>query len=346
LDFKTKISHQLEQPKPKPLLAVYDLAVLPYSFDIVHFICNAEIERIKNACDSIKFIFVAHANDPAPDRLDLVGKENYWQYIYNVMLECVRCYSGKKSILIFNNREEFVDFYESMEDSNTTFPTSYDPKNPPWYSGQNKLPVHCFGYGIEYFRQSSRYYCISPPNDQISLAQKWLNKECDGRIPVTITLREYNFSTNRNSSIKDWQQLVESYPEKQYQFIVLRDYDSLYTTPSISGKNVSYCNEAVIDASFRAALYQECELNLGVNNGPMMLAMQNRSANFIIFKIVCNARGCKLEEAEKSTGLRFNNNIPSPSKFQKLVWETDDFKILKRETDEMLAKLAIQNFED
>tara|TARA_B100001057_G_scaffold481909_1_gene556502 strand:- start:436 stop:1485 length:1050 start_codon:yes stop_codon:yes gene_type:complete len=346
LDFKTKISRQLEQPKPKPLLAVYDLAVLPYSFDIVHFICNAEIERYTKSCDKVIFIFVCHESDPAPERSFLCrGKNNHWQYLYNILLASVRCYSRKKSILIFNNRKEFVEYFLKLDEKIPTFPSNYDPLNPPWLSGNKDLVPHCFAHGIEHFRKSSDFYCISPPNEQIKLARKWLSENVKDRHRITITLREYGFSTKRNSKISEWQKLVDSYSNEKYQFIVLRDYETLYDTRPLLGDNVTYCNEAVLDASFRAALYEECMLNLGVSNGPLMLAMQNKNSNFIIFKILCEERGCRLEDVEKYVGISYNENLPSMKEYQKVVWQTDDYKTLKKETDEMIARLAEGGFD-
>jgi hypothetical protein len=307
----------------------------------------AEIERRKYNLEKIDVVFVAHASDPSPVRLSYVTPENYRQFIYNLAIEQVRLLEYMGSLFVFDNRNEFIDFYTHHSKHYRVYPSDYRI-DLPVESFPQRAFAHQWTNIAPFLKQDPSLLCITPPKDQVVLVRKWMLKYCFPKIPITITLREWDdWADERNSKIGEWQKLTKHYEaDERFIFIIIRDYYKLYdVTDPLEGKNIVYCNEAAISNSFRAALYQEVTLNLFVSNGSGIYSVANSKAKYIFFSIHSSGRGATREALRDLLGLYYNESFQGASEFQKVVWERDVFEVLKRETDRMLkiieAKLGL-----
>ena len=142
----------------------------------------------------------------------------------------------------------------------------------------------------------------------VSLARKWIKKNIYPKIPITITIREWDsWAVERNSKIEEWQKLIDYFADdSRYLFIIMRDYYKLYDIDDpLIGDNIIYCNEATLSNSFRGAIYQESTLNLFVSNGPVATAITNIHTNYIFFSICSDGRGSKRETLKNVLGLYY-----------------------------------------
>lgn len=334
-----------EQYKFKRVLAIYDFIDLPHSNDIMTVLIAAEIERRKYNLEKIDVVFVAHSSDPSPLRHNYVTPQNYKQFIYNLAIEQVRLFKYVGSLFVFDNRNEFVDFYTHNSKYYKIYPYDYQV-NLPVESFIKRTSAHQWSNITNSLEQDSSLLCVTPPQDQIVLAQKWILKYCFPKIPITITLREWDdWADERNSKIEEWQKLVTYYSEfDQYIFIVIRDYYKLYDNfDPLQGQNVIYCNEAALSNSFRAALYQEATLNLFVSNGSAMYAVANKNVRYIFFSICSKGRGATRDALRDLLKLYYNESFQGSSVFQKVVWQRDFFDVLKKETEAMINKIKDKN---
>lgn len=333
-----------EEYKSKRVLVIYDFIDLPHSNDIITVLIAAEIERRKYNLEKIDVVFVAHASDPSPLRLSYVTPENYRQFIYNLAIEQVRLLEYGGSLFVFDNRNAFVDFYNNHSKHYRIYPSDYNIDIPVELIPE-RVSAHQWSNIAPFLQQDSSLLCVTPPFDQVKLARKWIIKYCFPKIPITITLREWDdWADERNSQLDEWQKFIQYYETKEeFIFIIVRDYYKLYDlTDPLTGKNIVYCNEAAISNSFRAALYQESTLNLFVSNGSSAYAVANSRTNYIFFSIYSNGRGAAKEVLRDVVGLYCNDSFQGASEFQKVVWERDRFEVLKRETEKMLKTIEIK----
>jgi hypothetical protein len=334
--------------KNKRILAVYDFIDMPYTYDISNFLLNSEIERRRLNLEKIDLLLVANDEYPkANGNQEYINSQNYKFMIYNIFIEFTRLFKDIGSVILLDNRNQANNFIISTQNKYAKlYPYDYDinyPYERIIHFLDRPLSFYINSYS-KYAKIDSSLNCITPPNDQIALARKWIKKNIYPKIPIVITLRETKAASERNADILQWQTFVKTFSyHKEYLFIILRDYYELYSDDIIVGDNVVYCNEAVISVSFRASLYQESSLSLFVANGTAMLAWYNINCNYIMFMEVQKSACASLKSNKEKLSLDFDDNWHGATKYQKLVWQKDMAEVLIRETTDMLDILEKDN---
>jgi hypothetical protein len=87
----------------------------------------------------------------------------------------------------------------------------------------------------------------------------------------------------------------------------------------------------------RFALYESAYLNLGVNNGPITTSSLNKNVRYLMFKLLVAGVPHCTEEFIVWSGYSVNGSPGYGTKFQKWVWEDDNFPIIRREFNAMVA---------
>lgn len=84
---------------------------------------------------------------------------------------------------------------------------------------------------------------------------------------LSITLRECDYSTVRNSNLDAWVKFAERRKADGYNVVIVRD--TAKAESPVPGFEI--CPEASRDLHARILLYESCACNLGISNGPMGL---------------------------------------------------------------------------
>ncbi|MFQ5740320.1 MAG: hypothetical protein ACE5JX_15035 [Acidobacteriota bacterium] len=321
------------------LLAIYDFIDLPFSFDICTFLVNAELRRRQSGCDKIDVAFVCHASDPGPPRHPYVNRTNFREYLYNLGLESTRLLDTVGSVFVFDNRKLFIDFLARFRDGYSLYPRDYDPSLPIELRS-DRPAVHMWKNSAQEAISDPTLLHLRAPPEQVAWVRKWILGHVYPKVPVAITLREWEgWAPLKNSSLPEWQRLIDSYRDSRIQFIVLRDYYKLYQPLPLCGENVVYYNEPVLLVSLRAALYQESSLSLFSSGGFNALAWFNRKTRYITFKVTVDDRAARIDDLWSDVRLRPGDDFHGATPYQKLVWEADDFATLRFHVDKMLERL-------
>ena len=143
---------------------------------------------------------------------------------------------------------------------------------------------------------------------------------------VTITLRDLH-SPFRNSNVENWKKVYKYLEDNNYYPIILDDNENFLAQSSKN--NLSEFNQyyfANVDPRIRLALYEKSYFNLSVNHGPSQLLIYSNNCNFLIFKHYVNdeVSPASLLNIKKIVGLNKGEQYPFFSKYQKVVWETED----------------------
>ncbi len=348
ITIKKRVKRQKQEDYQKRrLLAIYDFTSRPFTFDTSTFLINAELQRRKRGLEKIDVAFVAHASDPGSSGTTnaYINKDNFRHYLHNFAIEMTRLFDSVGSIFVFDNRRLFIDFFSKFKEEYFIFPEDYNPLKLMSITDKftHRIPFHLWINSAEEAKRDPTLLCLTPPKEQINIVRKWILRNIYPNIPITITLREWGAFSWKNNNVPEWQKLIDSYKDTNIKFIVLRDYYKIYDEQVLSGSNIIYYNEPLLMFSLRAALYQECVLNLFCVGGCIQMVKFNRKSNYIIFKVPANAPGGSAEDAKKDIWaqerLRPGDNLQGSTKYQKYVWEPDTFEIMKPAIDKMIETL-------
>jgi hypothetical protein len=312
--------------------------------DFTTFLLNAENTCCQKNIDKMDIVIISQAEDPTPQReSERFTKDDCQHLLYNFFFESTRLYTKVGSVLYFDNRQQFQHYLATHKGEYKFYPEGYSLELPVEHTPGK--PTSYYAANLLKFKDLK--LSLRPPNKYTELVQKFLKNKVFPKIPITITLREWKDVANgKNSNIAEWQKLIDYYAKTRPEltFIVLRDYYELYSTPALHGKNVIECNEAVIQLSFRAALYQESRLNLLINNGSAVPALFNRKVNYIVFKFITEHTTNATEKLLNFTvGLEKGEQFHGATMYQQLIYEPDDFDVMKLHTDRMLELLEYDN---
>ena len=337
-----KVGKQLEANRTKRVIAICDLATFPISFDIVYFFVIAENIRRRQGASFVDIVIISHDDDPLsvpPANSDPINSKNYRIFLNNIGIACAQLLPNLGNVLNFNNRGEFEKYWKVVRNQHQIYPDNYSPYCPD-YADKNGHPVYGLRSLIDSDGTFAENYCLTPTTHHLEQVRKWVNSQIPKEHKViTITLRETPHVPERNSNLSAWQKLVSQYQNSPITFVVIRDYFSLYEPSPIVGENIKFCTEAVLHAPIRAALYQEADINLMVANGTVGLCMLNHQANYIVFKYLCEgAPSASENDIWNNHGLKPGDQIPGANKWQRIIWEPDDFDILNRELDSFLRE--------
>ena len=335
-----KVGLQIAEGSGHRVLVVCDFAAFPLSYDIVVFLAAADDFCRRSGCHRMDVAFIAHEGDPLMNEAFKTNPVNNpvksCDFIYNLAIEATRLYKSIGDVLFFTNRSNFLTFFRNVKSTHKVFPEEYTPFRPGYLPSRKGVPYYGMRHLFVNSKASRESLSLRPSADQLNLASAWVKRLSNGKKMITITLRETPHQPERNSNIEAWRALVDQYKKQNIIFVILRDYFAIYDQSPIIGEHVIECPEAVHSMSFRAAIYQQADLNLFTGNGPAMLCLLNSKTRYIVFKMSTDAASARPEEIFFQHGLRFGENMPEASKFQKLVWENDDAPVLIRELGIML----------
>lgn len=114
------------------MLAVCDFAQIPFTFDMLVFLFVADKARREAGLDKLDVAFVAQASDPGiddpPAYQDLA--RNFRTLVHNLGMEGTRLIPSIGSVLFFDNRRSFQDFFAATRENYAVYPSYYHPPNP------------------------------------------------------------------------------------------------------------------------------------------------------------------------------------------------------------------------
>lgn len=156
---------------------------------------------------------------------------------------------------------------------------------------------------------------------------------------MTITLREASYEIKRNSNIQDWMKFVRSLDQNIYFPVIIRDTEKAFQPAPSEMAGLTLFYEASWNIEIRAALYQMSYLNLFSSGGPTRLAWFNNKSRCLIFKLIIDSVEITTEKHLDFVGLTVGKQPLYFSTFQKLVWDDDNYEVIKKEFDEMCKKI-------
>lgn len=266
------------------MIACYDLAHCPPTFDAVAFLMLAEAERLKRAEKNLQLHIL-----PGPEggfRQDGIwpfGIDNRLAMLRNVVVPMCEMLPSVISLTVDADRPA-----ELMQE-----------------------------YG-------ANTYLISLPNILDGLRHGCRPLRANrprvvDSVLVTITLRESDHWPRRNSRLQEWREAALGLQERGYEVVFVRDTQRA-ADPLPPFKTAP---EASTDLHERARLYSRACLNLGISNGPIWFALAMDVPVLMMRPTTEQAGGPFDRQFFSDYGLRPGTQLPTSPSYQQLVWEDD-----------------------
>ena len=177
-----------------------------------------------------------------------------------------------------------------------------------------------FGEG----EQTLSYLNFKEPQQPVlkapAAAKSIVSKSLSGmKNPVSITLRQSDFETVRNSRASEWEKVGKWLKKNGYTPVIVPDAeaDMLGRHPALPFYTYRPASHNV---AMRLALYEHCVCNLMTTGGPMLAALFS-DAPLMAFKLIVPGLQCTTEAHMRKSGMAPEHDW---GEFKRLYWE-DDF---------------------
>lgn len=145
----------------------------------------------------------------------------------------------------------------------------------------------------------------------------------------TISLRQYAFDQQRNSNLAEWQKAIDHLESRGVTVIILPDTDQFGHDIGLSIHKDNIFWAGCFDVDLRYGLYEECDFNFFVNNGPGTMASLNRKVKFAKFKLLAaGVPHCTREFIERQ-GFTYMKNPAYCTQHQHWYWVDDDYDYIR-----------------
>lgn len=275
------------------MIAYYDLACCPVSYDIVSFLMWVERIRLERGEPSVDIKIL-------PGPAEGFRRDHMWPYsaaerrtiLYGVVVPMCRLLPSCSSVEVLGKRVDAV----------------------PRSIGHGEYSIS--------FKEFCTTYANSCRPLRIGGAVACSVKR------VTITLRECEHWPERNSNLDEWLSAAKELAKLGYNMIIVRDTAQAEVPFEFDLGVISPATypEASTDLAVRGLLYSEANLNLFINNGPAWFALALNVPTLIFRPITETTCWAHTAEAMKGFGVVKDQQMKGAPEHQRLVWlpETAD----------------------
>lgn len=149
---------------------------------------------------------------------------------------------------------------------------------------------------------------------------------------ITFTLREADHHPLRNSRTEEWVAAARELRSAGQTVVIIRD--TARAREPI--EDVPTAVAAALDLETRAALYAQADLNVGICNGPMWMAVFMNASVLMLRPTTNAAGGCYDDAFYAKCGLHPGDQLPTSPAHQRLVWEDDSRDNIVQAVEEVL----------
>ena len=331
------------------LHAFYDLTIYPGTFDFALFLMAAEIARQKANLGSLH-VFIVRAGRDAASRLPsgydaIVDSDARDWRVYNLLLPMLTLFPSIGGYSVLSDRIAASALREHLSN---VYPKHLHWEDVPIYSAYREVN-----------RELARTPAALRPRattEGLRFIQQWLNAHAQGRKMITITLRQYEFQSRRNSDIEAWGIFARELVQKGYFPVIVPDTAYALEPPPPEFEGITMFPVAALHVPLRMALYESAYLNCLSTGGPSMLMMLSERCRCLFFWKWL-VEGEETSNVEQLVGTR--PKVPSSllqlrigftigedpaylSNSQHVAWERDDLPTIRHEFDAMIARLEGQ----
>lgn len=288
------------------MIACYDLARCPPTYDAVAFLVLAEVERLRRGDAHMDIrILPGPAGGFRADSLWPRSVEERVKIRDRVLVPLCGLLPSARTVEVAADRREYMGEWGVGE----------------YYVGLPRIVGVLRGGGAwcRPLRASGRPNALT------------------GRRVVTLTLREASHWPVRNSRVDEWMLAASEIVEMGFAVAIIRD-SRLADTPLVGDGSpwLVQLADAATNVSLRAAWYGTAILNVGVSNGPMWMSIFMDAPTLMLRPTTNAAGGCYDDAFYARFGLPRGSQLPNSPPHQRLCWQEDTCANIVHAVEEML----------
>lgn len=315
------------------LYAFYDLAVAPVTFDFLWFLVGAELERRRRGLRAVHVAIVPgphkgfrRENPEYEARVDAAARQ---ARVRSMLVPACALLPSISGVTVASSREQ-AELLAALAGA-AVFPQAYEPALPRYPGPQEALRASREeGAGIA---------VLQAPKEDLRAVDSWLAAQGCRRDVVTVTLRSYDYTPERNSNIAAWAAFARSLDPVRFLVVFVPDATRCLEPPPEILHGFPVFGQAALVLGLRMALYERAYLNLGVNNGPMGLCWLNERTRYLTFKILSNAAPNTSADYMKFLGFEIGRSLPFATTRQQWVWADDELPGIQQAFAEMVQRI-------
>jgi hypothetical protein len=317
---------------PTILYAFYDLQVSQITYDAAWFAIAADRARRGLGLDRMHFVVVPGTRDGLrEERAAYEGAVDHdarlWR-LHNIVIPIFGLVPAAAGYTLLPDRQAAGALRARA--GRHIYPHSYEPALPIGHHPSELLQAARAG--------DTDMAVLQSPVQARRFVDRWLAPRLAGRRLVTITLRDYAFMPARNSDTRAWATFARGLPRDRYlPVFVLDTQRTLDPVPELGDLEIA--PDASWSVPLRLALYERAFLNLGVNNGPLLMGALGARTRLLVFKMITPSVPQTTEEFMRRLGFEIGGQLPFATPLQRLVWEDDRLPVIEREFDAMVARI-------
>lgn len=321
-------------PDDALLYAVYDLNVLPASFDFLWFLAAAEVERRQRGLAGVHVVislFERPYIHPAPvGHTDHISEDSMLWRVDTMLAPCCSLLPSCLSHAVSANADATL---RALAGARHVWPESWASQGP----GTSLTDI--YNHAVNGLNALNATGPLKAPPEALRFISDWKTKVAGSRDLVTITLRDYHGSPKRNSRISDWVTFADAIAAEGFKPVFVPDaYNALLTDNRDYNGHETFAT-AAHHMSLRLALYEKAYLNLFVSNGPAYLAVLNGNCRYLMFKILVDGLQATSKEHLAKQGFPFNTTPHFATEYQEWVWEDDTANVIQHAFERMRNKI-------
>ena len=307
----------------------YDLEVSPITYDFCWALALADLERRRRGLGKVHVVLVPGTEEglrkETPDyeaKVDRLARRWRIDHMVAPLCQLLPSFSG---LTICASRAEARALRRLM--CHTIVPKDYLVEMPV---------AHKTADGMEAARRGEDLRVLRAPETARRYVRQWLEPRLKGRRLLTITLREYDFMTARNSNKEAWAAFAGGLDPDDYLVAVVPDVEqAMEPQEGMFPPGVEIFDPACWNLHLRSALYEAAFLNLAVNTGPFVLCWMNERTNYLMFKVMVDNVPQTTREAMESHGFEIGETPVFAGPGQKWVWHDDTRDCIEAEFTRM-----------
>jgi tetratricopeptide (TPR) repeat protein len=311
------------------LLAIYDLAVSPTSYDFTTFLALADLERRRAGATATHVIFVPASGEGFWNNESFDVDQKRWR-VRNMLAPLCWLWPSCRGVTILTARDDARRWVAAQ--GSRIFPAGYSLDHP-------------VADAFQWAAVAAEYACgedvpsWTAPAQAQAFVRRWLQARAQDRRTVVITLREAKYHDEINSDIAAWAAFARQLDSRRYLPVIVRDTEAGFDTLPKELEGLTIFPEAALNVEIRAALYEQCFIGLSVCTGPMQLQWLNPVCRFIIFRLLVAGSTRSQPTPLRSLGLEVGGQLATRGRHHRLIWEDDRVDVIRREFDRMVAEI-------
>jgi hypothetical protein len=311
-------------PGDNAIYAVYDLSQGPVTYDFTHYLMLAERFRRMSGRTGLYIIFVPASGDGfrhVSPRDGFMERDRKLWRLLNLLAPCAYLIPNCVGMTICPTREDASALLRTLPQ---------DDVYPPYYSIETPTCPYALSKVVQQAAAGVELRAFQAPPLAANMVRHWFAEIAGTKPVVSITMRQSDFQTERNSNIGAWRQFAEFCVAQGFHPVFIPDTEALLAGTQERFDGFSVLELPALSVGYRMAIYQESFVNAMVNNGPHGLCIYHPAARSLVFKVLNPAVPTCTAAYLAAHGIRPDHQLPFSGPHQTIVWEFDDAEAIER----------------